>query len=90
MLTSLKVSYLACKRVFYRPKYEVKGGRDLMKLDFEGLKMQKLNIPTARAQRVDEENRYICLFLMFTPGFMVIKMSKMAHFFAFSADYSKK
>ena len=35
-----------------------------------------------RAQRVDEKNGVICL-VMFTPGVIVIKMSKMAHFLYF-------
>ena len=41
--------------------------------------MQKWNIPTDRAQSVDEKNVVICLVIMFAPGVMVIKMSKMAH-----------
>ena len=40
-----------------------------------------------RAQRVDEKNGVICL-VMFTPGFIVIKMSKNGSFFVFSTDYS--
>ena len=56
MLTGLKVSSLACKCVFYRLKH-----RDPMKLNFEGLEMQKWNIPTDRTQGVDEKNRIICL-----------------------------
>ena len=43
--------------------------------------MQNRNIPTNRAQRVDEQNEVICVDIMFTPGVIVIKMSKMAHFF---------
>ena len=35
-----------------------------------------------RAQRVDEKNGVICL-VMFIPGFIVIKMLKMAHFLYF-------
>ena len=35
------------------------------------------------AQRVDEKNGAICLVIIFTPGVMVIKMSKMAHFLYF-------
>ena len=80
MLTGLKVSSLACKYVFYRPEYNAKGGSH--ELNFDGLKMQKWNIPMDRAQRVDEKNGVICL-VMFTPGFIVIKMSKMAHFLYF-------
>ena len=33
-----------------------------------------------RAQRVDEKNGVICLVITFTFRFMVIRMSKMAHF----------
>ena len=51
-----------------------------MELNFDGLEMQKWNIPTDRAQRVDGKNGISCLVIMFTPRVMVIKMSKMAHF----------
>ena len=33
------------------------------------------------AQRVNEKNRVICVAVLFTPGVMVNKMSKMAHSF---------
>ena len=59
-------------------------------MDFEGLGMQKLNIPMDRAQRVDEKNGVICLVIMFTPRVMLFKMSNIANFFVFSADNSKK
>ena len=49
--------------------------------------MQKWNIPAERAQNVNE--KIICLVVKFTPRVTVIKMSKMAHFFVFSADNSK-
>ena len=42
--------------------------------------MQKRNIPTDRAQRIDEKNGIIFLAIMFTPRVKVIKMSKIAHF----------
>ena len=42
--------------------------------------MQKLYLPTDRAQRADVKNGVICLFIMFTPRVTVIKMSKMARF----------
>ena len=45
--------------------------------------MQKWNIPTDRAQRVDEKNGVVFLGIMFTLGVMVIKMSKMAYFLYF-------
>ena len=60
--------------------------RDPMELNFEGLKMQKINIPTNRAQKVDGKNTVICLAVIFTPKVMVINSS----FFAFFADDSKK
>ena len=50
-----------------------------MELNLEGLEMQKLNMPTDRAQSLDTKNGVICLVIMFTPRVMVIKMSKMAH-----------
>ena len=51
--------------------------------------MQKWNIPTDRAWRVDEKIGVIFLVIMFTPGVMVIKMSKNGSFFVFFADDSK-
>ena len=41
-----------------------------------------MNRTMERTQRVDEKNGVICL-VMFAPGVMVIKMSKMAHFLYF-------
>ena len=38
VLTGVKVSYLKCKCVFYRPENNVK--KDPMKLNFSGLEMQ--------------------------------------------------
>ena len=49
---------------------------DPMDLNFEGLELQEWNIPTDRAQRVDEKNGVVCLFIVSNPGVMVIKMSK--------------
>ena len=51
-----------------------------MELNFEGLEMLKGNTPTDRAQKVNEKNAVICLLIMFTPQFMVIKRSKIAFF----------
>ena len=56
---------------------------DPNELNFEGLWMQKWNIPTDRAQRVDEKNGVICLIIMFAPRVMVIKVSQMSHFLYF-------
>lgn len=53
--------------------------RGLKELDYDGLKIQKLNIRMNRVQRVDMENGIICL-IMFTVGVLTIEMSKIAHF----------
>ena len=45
-------------------------------MNFEGLEIQNENKPMGRVQRAEEKNRVICLFVMFNPGVMVIKMSK--------------
>ena len=47
MLTGLKMSSSECKCVLYRPDHNAKGNP--MKLNFEGLEIQKWNIPTDRA-----------------------------------------
>ena len=49
-----------------------------MELNFEGLKMQKLNIPTEQAEWVDVKNGVLCLAVMVTPRVMVVKLSKLA------------
>ena len=41
------------KCVYYRPEHRENGGP--LKLDFEGLGMQRWNKPTDRDQRVDEK-----------------------------------
>ena len=56
---------------------------DPMKLRLEVLEMQKLNISTDRAQKIDKKNGTICLNIKFTPRAIVIKMSKMAQFCIF-------
>ena len=61
---------------------------DLMELTFYDFEMQKWNIATDRAQRVDEKNGNIRL-VMFTPRLTVIKMSKMACFMYFLLDTAK-
>ena len=50
--------------------------------------MEKWNISTDRAQRVDEKNQVIRL-VIFTPRVMVIRMSKMAHFMYLLLDTAK-
>ena len=63
---------------------------DPIEVNFEGLEMQKWNIPTDRVLRVDKKNVIICLVIMFTYGVMVIKNVKNGSSFVFSADDSKK
>ena len=53
-----------------------------MNLNFDGLKMQKLNIPMDRTQAVRVKNSATCL-VMFILIVMVIKMSKIAYFLYF-------
>ena len=50
---------------------------DAMELNFEGLEIQKSNIPTNRAERVDDKNGVNCLVTMFTPR------QNLAYFFNF-------
>ena len=52
----------------------------MQRVNFEFLEMQKRNIPTDRTQRADQKN---CLFVIFTPRVMVIKVSKIDHFSLF-------
>ena len=83
-MSGLKVSSLVRKFVFYRPELTGKWiphGTEIKFLKFK-------NILTDRAQRVDEKNGVIHLF-MFTPRVMVIKISKKAHFMYFLLDTAK-
>ena len=74
MLTDLKMFSLAC---------ETRTDQSPIELNFEDLEIQKLNIPTDRAQKVYQKNGFICLVVMFKSRVMVFKMSKMANFFYF-------
>ena len=53
MLKGLRVSSSAFKLAFHRPEHNAKG--EGMKLNLEGLEMQKWNIPMGRAQRADKK-----------------------------------
>ena len=55
---------------------------DHLKLNLEGLEMEKWNILIDRAQ-ISNEKWFICLVIMFTPGVMVIEIRKMALFLYF-------
>ena len=56
---------------------------DPMEMNFEVLKRQKWNKPADSAERTDEKNGVIFLFIMFTPRATVNKISKMAYFLYF-------
>ena len=60
-LTGIKVSSLAYQCVFCRPEHTAKV--DPMEPNFGVLEMQKQNIPTDRAQRLNEKNEVICLVM---------------------------
>ena len=81
MFTGLKVLSLHVNVYFTNENIKPRG--DSMKLNFEVLEMQKWNIPMDRAQRVDEKNGVICLFIILTSRVIVIKISKMVHFLYF-------
>ena len=69
LLTGLKVSFLAFKSVFFfRP------GRNPWKSILNMLKIKNEVIPRDRNQRLDGKNGVICLLIMFTPKFKVMKM----------------
>ena len=59
---------------------------DSIKLNFEALEMEKY---TNRARKGDDKNGVICLIIMFTAGFMVIKISEMGHFCIFCWQQQK-
>ena len=69
------------KCVYYGPEHRANGGP--LKLDFEGLGMQRRNKPRDRVQRVDEKSVLIFLVIMFTSRVMVIKMSNGGSFLYF-------
>ena len=65
----------------YKPDHRANCGS--LKLNFEGLGMQRWNEPTDKAKRVDEKNVFICLVIMFTSRVMVIKISSNGSFLYF-------
>ena len=65
MLIDLKVLYLACKCLFNRPEQNKKAwphGNE-----FWRFWKQNWNIPIDSAQRADEKNGVISLFIIFSP-----------------------
>ena len=72
----------------YFPDQNVLEIRDPMGLKFQVFEMQKWNISTYRAQRVDEKNDVIRL-VIFISKVMVIRMSKMAYLMYFLLNAEK-
>ena len=68
------------KCVFYKLEQNEWGS---LKLNFEGLGMQRWNKPTDGVLRVDEKNGFIYLVIMFTSRVMVIKMLNNGSFLYF-------
>ena len=62
------------ENVYFMDQKAMQGG-----LNFEAFEMQKQNMPTDRTQRIEENNGFICLFVMFILRPMIFKMTKMAH-----------
>ena len=81
MLIDLKVLCLACKCLFHRPEQNKKGWTH--ENEFWRFWKQNWNIPIDRAQRADEKNGVIFLFIIFSPKVMVVNMSKITIFCIF-------
>ena len=79
MFTCLKVATIKCKCFFYRTEHNAKG--EPQGTEFWRSWKQKWTLPTDRAQSSNEKDGVICLFIMFTPRFIVIKMSKIRFIF---------
>ena len=77
VLTSLKVSSLPCKWLFYRPE-NIMQRESSMELNSEGLECKN---------GIFQEG--ICLVIITTPRVIVIKISKMIHFLYFFAGSKK-
>ena len=81
MSTGLKMSSLVCKCAFYRAEHNAKEGPHWT--EFWGswnVKMKYTNIYSSKSRW---KKWVICLVINYTPGAMVIKMSKIAHFLYF-------
>ena len=81
MLTTLK-GHIWHINVYFSDQKIIQRAKHPKEQNFEDLAIQKSKMQMDRAQIVDEKNGVICL-VMFVPGVMVIKMSKLAHFLYF-------
>ena len=78
MLTSLKVSSLACKCVFYRTELNAKWGLNWIEFWRSWGDREK-----NEKNRVDEKNGIIFLVIKVTYRVMTFKMSEIANYFYF-------
>ena len=51
-----------------------------MKMNFDYFQIQKRMLQTARTEKVDAKNGFICLGSMFPSTVIVLKLSKKMHF----------
>ena len=66
------------------------GTHNSLHMNIDYFQIKKWMLPTDRVEKVDEENRVICLVSMFTSWVMVLKFSKKVDFLQVCADFSKK
>ena len=75
------------KWVFYKPEHRADG--EPLKLNFEGLGIQRWNKPRDRAQRVGDKSAFTFFVFMFTSRVMVIKISNNGSFLYFLLTTAK-
>ena len=63
---------------------------DSKKTNFDIFQIQKWISQTVKTQEVDEKNGVLCLVSFFPSWVMVLKLTKIVHFFQICADLSKK
>ena len=61
-----------------------------MKINFDYFQIQKWILQINRVEKVDEENRVICLVSMLVSCLMVYELCKIVHFFQLCADLQKE
>ena len=73
---------------------KIKQRAEFIELNFEGLKMQKWNVPTDRVQRADEKTGVICLVIIFPQENLSVVLKcfdqDVANFLVSSAENTKK
>ena len=64
--------------MYFRDQNKIQIGHP-MELNFESLEMQKRNVPTERAQIVDEKTEVIFLAIKLNPRVMIVERKIIAH-----------